>query len=209
MPCRRRVCPWCSRRVAASTRDGIAPRLRQFSDVVQFTSSLESSHDLTQAWSDHQRAISRFSRNGWLTGRTAGWFRATETTHSADHGWHVHSHWLLFHENALELRRLVSELPQHWIQSAHAEALSASTRGQHAAMSADIAESVRYVTKGLMEPSRRTDRQTPGDILRSFQAGGAEAAELWAELEGFTTAKRRRWTASGGCLRGTTRIENR
>lgn len=208
-PCSRRFCPWCSRRVAASTRRALWPVALTFDRVTVWTATTASRATYAEARDDFDKLMKMFSRGGWLTARTEAWHREIEITHS-DTGWHVHAHSLLFLEttSADDYARLSTEIIRRWLSLASLMQISAHPAGQHVRQHGNVREQVCYVTKGLMgtsstkTPQNGSGGRTPADLLALARSGDADALDLWRELE--ADRRRRRWMASGGAFRQRT-----
>ena len=203
-PCKRRFCPWCARRVTASTRRSVQPLALTYNQAIAWTSTTESFGTFDDGWEAQRTVVTQFLSNRWLTKRTSAWMRETEITHSAA-GWHVHTHWLLFLETSrhAEVALLLNDVPNRWCDAARQKGVGASLRGQDVKVHSDVRGSVKYATKGIMTASKRDGHQTLAEILAEYQKGDADAADLWLEFaEFFAQKKRRNWRATGGAFRG-------
>jgi hypothetical protein len=197
-PCRRRICPWCARRVAASTRWATGPIADTFQHVTEITLSTASAYSLVEAWNATDAVRRTFQANGWLTAHSDAWLRETEITHTPGTGWHVHLSFLLLSQTRTP--GLGQATIARWLESAATVGVVALRQGQHSSTHTAVHERVRYATKGMLGNYGYHGGHTPADILAAFEAGDADAADQWAELENLFSTKRR-YSARGGEFR--------
>lgn len=201
-PCRRRGCPWCAlSRVAAKTRRDTRDVVSSFDQVLDIVLSTSSVPTLAEAWVAQSSVRSKFMANAWLSDKCDGWLRETEITVSGQ-GWHVHDHLLVFLEtnDPADLAELGARVVTRWLDSSRRAAVVAVSSGQHHKVHSGTHERLLYVTKGLMvqkHARQESDGYSMGDVLAMFEAGDADAATWWAELNALFLA-RRRWRAKGG-----------
>jgi hypothetical protein len=200
-PCLRRDCPWCDSRLAANAREAVRPVSRQFSKCLTFTSTVRTDPSLVSAFDSHASTIRFFLDNGWLSKRTAAWFRESHVTYR-DGGWHVHVHWVLFSDSDEDLATLCREIKSRWLTAAYRAGTTASPQGQHLDLRKDVTAAIRYATKGNFKCSG--NGQNIGEMWARFQAGEVEGEEQILEIELLLLKPRRRWQERGGRFRGST-----
>jgi hypothetical protein len=203
MPCRKRLCPWCSTRKASEARAALRREAAQHATVVNLVLSVSSSPSLEHAWQALAAARQQFTRSRWLSTKSTSWFRQTEVTHT-EQGWHLHDNWLIFGTPEQQCHMLEAAIPR-WISSASVVGERADPMGQHATRTAHKSDVIGYVVKGIMaqhDSHTTAQGRTPGDLLALFHAGDADAADAWRELELAFLVRGHRWVASGGALRG-------
>jgi hypothetical protein len=171
--------------------------------VLELVLSIKSQPKLSDAWARMAETRFLFFQNGWMTKKADAWMRQTEVTHGPD-GWHLHDNILLFSSNTSDLEKLASLAVDRWLDCAARSGSVATPEGQHARLHHGTRQRVLYVTKGLMtqKADPKTSGQTPADLLALYQAGDADAADRWHELEAFVMGGRRYWRAKGGAFRG-------
>ena len=202
-PCHSAICPSCRGRRATKYRAGITPVADGYADVLEVVLSIRSQQNLADAWARMAEARIMFLENGWLTKKSDAWLRQTEVTHGPD-GWHLHDNYLIFDHDPAVLEKLAALAVDRWIDCATRTGSVAGQDGQHARLHHGTRQRVLYVTKGLMtqKGDPKTTGHTPADLLALYQAGDADAADRWDELEVFVIGARRYWRAKGGKFRG-------
>ncbi len=204
--CNRRLCPWCSSRVAAKTRLAIREPAQTFEQSLTATLTTESVTTLSEAWRRQQITRANFLRKSWLTSRCRGWFRQTEITIDPVMGlWHCHDHIVIFHEAPEALAALQREVWRRWLDSASRAGVRAAPAAQYVTMQGSAWEPSLYASKSWM--SEKDHPTTPGwgptELLARAVAGEVDALRWQEELESlFAPRLRHRMTATGGIFRG-------
>jgi len=110
-----------------------------------------------------------------------GTIRALEVTHSEWHGWHPHTHVLMFVPNDTDIESLESEYRTAWKESAAKAGLDMDVHGFHLESCND--KVANYIAKYGTEPSEKT--------LAAYDKGWNESSELtkW-QLKGNNNVSR-------------------
>lgn len=203
VPCRRPVCPWCAHERAKSLRSLWIEKIDPREPSLFVRLSVASHHDLSHAWSELSATRARFQRSRWLKANSRAWLRTTEITYCGGL-WHLHDNYVVLGTPS-NLETVKREISSRWVAAATAEGVVASPEAQYADHSRSTAAVRHYLLKGIMDASDEHARgQTPGDILRDFYRGDADAGERWAEVERLFLDHPRGiiLTQRGGALRG-------
>lgn len=201
--CKKRLCRWCSTATASEARAALRRESARYATLTTLTLSVASSPSLAEAWRALAECRQQFTRSRWLSTKSTSWFRQTEVTHT-DAGWNLHDVWVIFGTPQQQSELLTAALPR-WVEAASRAGHRADPAGQHASKTPHMGQAIGYAVKGLMaQHTTDTTAQghTPGDLLALYNAGDADAAEAWAELETAFLVRGRRWVERGGELRG-------
>lgn len=205
--CGKRLCPWCSTRLATEARRSLAPQAHAADSVLVLRLALATSTSLDAAWTMATETSRAFTSSRWLARRADGWLVQREVTLTASRLWNVHTSFLVFDSDPARLRSLRDDAPARWVECATSLGYRAHPSGQSAEIWTNPRKAVAYTVKGLIHQKHDSARRpgdglSPGDLLALFYAGDADAAERWHELETFVSSGRRRWVERGGSLRG-------
>lgn len=182
-PCYRLICPRCAHERSKALRAEWLDRIDPNAPALMVRLSVVSSSNLSQGYSDLVRTRRRFGKRSWLTSASDGWMRNTEVTFHKGL-WHFHDHMVILAPRDA-LRVVQKEISTRWHDAARSAGVRASPR-QYVKPARSTEASKVYLLKGLMAPASDANAgRTPGDLLRAWHMGDADAAEAWAQLEQF------------------------
>ena len=220
VPCKRPPCPWCADVSATARRSLWNKKIDPREPSLFVRLSVASHHNLssavvndedeqeTSAWSELSATRARFQRSRWLKANSRSWMRTTEVTYSGGL-WHLHDNYVVFGTPS-NLETVKKGISSRWVAAATAEGVVASPEAVYADYSRSTAAVSVYIVKGIMDASDEHARgQTPGDLLRAYHQGDADAGERWHEIERLFLDHPRGiiLTQRGGTLRGTAAAE--
>jgi hypothetical protein len=200
--CEHTLCDNCARLRASRLTAYLVEKTSKYENVIALTLSLQSTPEaaLSASWDALDRARGRFVGD-WLKTRVDGWKWSTEITLTSN-GWHPHAAFLLFSRNVLsaeEYDTLHAEALSRWTAIVAKAGYYAAPTPQHfERITRARKKGIRYAQKGLASTSASST--TPGLLLDLAAAGDAQAAADWIEID--TAAQGRRFTGTGGTLRG-------
>lgn len=206
------TCPWCALKIGLPRRLEVQRALEAHLSAggLVFEATLTLRHDRSElldevlvrfghAW----RALQQ--RSSWRRFKSTfgviGTIRALEVTHGR-HGWHVHSHLLLFVDQpAVTADQLDAALAARWASAAGPDV--SEERGVKVKAVDDAKHAARYLTKaatwalgGLQQqppppPAPGSPGRTPAELLEASSHGDEAAGRLWSVYA--RAFKGRRW----------------